>query len=67
MQTGSSETLIGWKSEEKKTIFSLYGTEWRERGYGLGGRRHEDSELNATKYSYDCFLFFKSKQCSSPQ
>jgi hypothetical protein len=30
MQTGSSETLIGWKSGK-----TTYGTEWRERGYGL--------------------------------
>jgi hypothetical protein len=21
----------------EKTLFTLYGTEWRERGYGLGG------------------------------
>ncbi len=35
MQTGSSEILIGWKSE--KTLMSLYGTEWRERGYGPCG------------------------------
>jgi hypothetical protein len=34
MQTGSSETLIGWKSG-KTTYMSLYGTDWRERGYGL--------------------------------
>jgi hypothetical protein len=33
MQTGSSETLTGWKSG--KTTMSLYGTEWRELGYGL--------------------------------
>jgi hypothetical protein len=33
MQTGSSETRIGWKSG-KTTCFPLYGTEWRERGYG---------------------------------
>ncbi len=33
MQTGSSETLIGWKSG-KKPLMSLNGTEWRERGYG---------------------------------
>jgi hypothetical protein len=31
----------------EKPLFPLYGTEWRERGYGLRGRRHEDSELNA--------------------
>jgi hypothetical protein len=31
MQTGSSETLIGWKSG--KTTY-VYGTEWRERGHG---------------------------------
>ncbi len=30
MQTGSSGTLIGWKSGQ-----TLHGTEWRERGYGL--------------------------------
>ncbi len=30
---GSSWTLIGWKSG-KTTVF-LYGTEWRERGFGL--------------------------------
>jgi hypothetical protein len=41
----------------EKPLFPLYETEWRERGYGLGGRRHGDSELNATKYLYDCFLF----------
>ncbi len=29
MQTGSSETLIGWKSGQ--TTMSLYGTEWRKR------------------------------------
>ncbi len=29
----SSETLIGWKSE--KPLLSLYGAEWRERGYRL--------------------------------
>jgi hypothetical protein len=34
MQTGSSEALIGWKSE-KKPLMSLYVTEWRERGYEL--------------------------------
>ncbi len=34
MQTGSSGTLIGWKSGGKPLLF-LYGTEWRERGYGL--------------------------------
>ncbi len=34
MQTGSSETLIGWKTG--KPLLSLYGAEWRERGYGLG-------------------------------
>ncbi len=33
MQTGFSGTLIGWKSGQ--TTYSLYGTEWRERGYGL--------------------------------
>ncbi len=35
--TGSSETLIGWKFG--KTTMSLYGTEWRERGYGLRAPR----------------------------
>jgi hypothetical protein len=30
MQTSSSRTLIGWKSGQ-----TTYGTEWRERGYGL--------------------------------
>ncbi len=35
MQTGSSETLIGYKSE--KPVISLYGTEWRERGFRLSG------------------------------
>ncbi len=30
-KAGSSETLIGWKSG--KPLMSLYGTEWRERGY----------------------------------
>ncbi len=34
MQTGSSATLIGYRNLEKP-IMSLYGTEWRERGYGL--------------------------------
>jgi hypothetical protein len=33
MQTGSSATLIGWESGQP--LMSLYGTEWRERGYGL--------------------------------
>jgi hypothetical protein len=33
MQTGSSGTLIGWNPV--KPLLSLYGTEWRERGYGL--------------------------------
>jgi hypothetical protein len=33
MQTGFSETLIGWKSG--KTTMSLYGTEYRKHGYGL--------------------------------
>ncbi len=51
MQTGSSGTLIGWKWMNEwmnepfigfsytgnlvKPLLSLYGTEWRERGYGL--------------------------------
>jgi hypothetical protein len=34
MQTGSSETLIGYKSG-KKPLMSLNGTEWRDGGYGL--------------------------------
>jgi hypothetical protein len=34
MQTGYSDTLIGWNPE--KTLMSLYGTDWRERGFGLG-------------------------------
>jgi hypothetical protein len=33
MQTGSSRTLIAWKSGQ--TTYDFYGTEWRERGYGL--------------------------------
>jgi hypothetical protein len=33
MQTGFSETLIGWKLA--KPLISLYGTESKERGYGL--------------------------------
>jgi hypothetical protein len=33
METSFSETLIGWKS--RKPLMSLYGTEWKERGYGL--------------------------------
>ncbi len=36
MQTGSSETLIGSKCGKTSYVsLSLYGTEWRERGYGL--------------------------------
>jgi hypothetical protein len=53
MQTGSSGTLIGWKSGQTtfvplwermegvwlrtlvKPLLSHYGTEWRERCYGL--------------------------------
>jgi hypothetical protein len=49
MQTDSSETLICWKSGNVQVYAltvaqliytqglsnSLYGTEWRERGYGL--------------------------------
>ncbi len=35
MQTGSSETLTGWKSGE--TTFVPLRTEWRESGYGLCG------------------------------
>jgi hypothetical protein len=31
--TGSSGTLISWKSGQ--TTYDLYGTECRERGYGL--------------------------------
>ncbi len=34
LQTGSSGPLIGWKSGQAALI-SLYGTKWRERGYGL--------------------------------
>jgi hypothetical protein len=34
MQTGSSGPLIGWISAWSP-LFSLFGTEWRERGYGL--------------------------------
>jgi hypothetical protein len=52
----------------EKLLFPLYGTEWRERGYGVGGRRHEDSELNNPVLALiRLFSFFKSKQCSSPQ
>ncbi len=36
MQTGSTGTLIGWKSGQ--TTYVLYETEWRERGYGLWNR-----------------------------
>jgi hypothetical protein len=35
MQTGSSGTLIGLAGNLVKPLISLYGTEWRERGYGL--------------------------------
>jgi hypothetical protein len=36
MQTGSSETLNGsWAGNLEKPLMSLYGIEWRERGYGL--------------------------------
>jgi hypothetical protein len=42
MQTGSSETLIGWKSG--KPLMSLYGTEWRERGYGPSTHRKTEKE-----------------------
>ncbi len=31
MQTGSSETLIGLNAGQT----TLYGAEWRERGYGV--------------------------------
>jgi hypothetical protein len=34
MQTGSSGTLVGWKSIQT-TCTSLNGTEWRDGGYGL--------------------------------
>ncbi len=37
MLTGSSGTLIGWKSGQP--LMSLYGTAWRERGYAL--RSHQ--------------------------
>ncbi len=33
MQTGSSDTLIDWKSG--KTTWPFYGTEWKECGYEL--------------------------------
>ncbi len=36
MQTGSSETLIGWKCG-KTTFVPLYRTEWRERTMGPNG------------------------------
>jgi hypothetical protein len=34
MQTGSSGTLI-WLEIWSKPLMSLYGTEWRQGGYGL--------------------------------
>jgi hypothetical protein len=39
MQTASSWALIGWNSGQT-TLLSLYGTEWRERGYGLCTATH---------------------------
>jgi hypothetical protein len=42
MQTGSSETLIGWKSG--KPLLSLYGTKWRERGCGPSTHRKTEKE-----------------------
>ncbi len=39
MQTGSSETLVGYDWILEKTLMFLYGIEWRERGYGLRARR----------------------------
>jgi hypothetical protein len=47
----------------EKPLFPLYVTEWRARGYGLGGRRYEDSEINATIYSNECFLFLNQNNC----
>jgi hypothetical protein len=35
MRTGSSETPIALAGNLDKPLLSLYGTEWRERGYGL--------------------------------
>jgi hypothetical protein len=39
MQTGFSDTFIAAKLE--KPLLSLYGTEWRECGYGLWGEGHQ--------------------------
>ncbi len=79
MQTGSSETLIGWKSGKplmflygrqkldfverdecrpvllrlslagnlEKSLMILYGTEWRERGYGLKDFKKDGTERDA--------------------
>ncbi len=53
MQTGSSEALIGQKSEKRH--MSLYGTEQRERGYGLYFYRlcfkHENQLISASTQS----------------
>jgi hypothetical protein len=50
MQTGSSETLIGWKSGQ-----TLHGTEWRERGYGHRSCR------TASVNGQVCILFIEEK------
>jgi hypothetical protein len=42
MQTGSSGTLIGWKTGRTTPLMSLYETEWRDRGYGLRAHRDKD-------------------------
>jgi hypothetical protein len=41
MQTGSSESLIGWKSGKTTNV-----PDWRERGYGL---RHKRSPSTGAK------------------
>ncbi len=58
MQTGSSETLIDWKSG-KTTYVPLYRTEWRERGYGprLGDVRMEGRSYS-NKNNEQCGLLF---------
>ncbi len=38
------ETLIGWNSG--KQLMSLYGTEWRELGYGLSALRTDHFIVN---------------------
>ncbi len=51
LRTGSSGTLIGWKSGQ--TLLSLHGTEWRDRGYGLrsgGGGILSMAKPNLTLY-----------------